>query len=48
MNEMKRELTEELLQEFQEVQKIVDDARGSADNWTWTRNCSSYLTIYCC
>ena len=47
MKEQKRELTDELLQEFQEVQRLVDNEEG-VPYWSWTKSCAAYLTIYCC
>ncbi len=47
MNESKMELTNELLTEFQEIQRMVDEEDGVPYS-TWTKFCTSYFTIFCC
>lgn len=41
------ELTGDLFQEFEETKKLTE-SEESVTYSTWTRICSSFLTIICC
>lgn len=45
--EMNIELSGDLLQEFEEVQKLVNAEVGVPYS-TWTLGCSQFCTIICC
>lgn len=45
--ERNMELTGDLFQEFEEVQKLVNEEVGVPYS-TWTRACTSFCTIICC
>ncbi len=45
--ERNMELAGDLLQEFQEVQKLVNEEVGVPYS-TWTLACSQFCTIICC
>lgn len=45
--ERNMELTGDLLQEFEEVQRLVDEEVGIPYS-TWSKACTSFLTLFCC
>lgn len=47
MDEKNMELTGDLFQEFEEVKRFVESEDGVPYS-TWSRVCSSILTIICC
>lgn len=47
MDEKSMELTGDLFREFEETKKIVENEDGVPYS-TWSRYCSSILTIICC
>lgn len=45
--EMNKEMTGDLLLEFEEVQKLVNEEVGVPYS-TWSKGCTSFLTFFCC